>query len=127
MQYSEEQYSDHIKLSTWKKLLPFVFEYKKEFITLVVSMSLLAVCDVLLGLASRFAIDNFVVPNTTEGLGALIVAYVLLIILATLSDFTFIKSAGRLDYHISYSMRKEGFKRLQGMPFSFTIKCQEVH
>ncbi|HHU01920.1 MAG TPA: ABC transporter ATP-binding protein [Christensenellaceae bacterium] len=122
MQYSEEQYSDHIKLSTWKKLLPFVFEYKKEFYTLVISMSLLAVCDVLLGLASRFAIDNFVVPNTTEGLGALVVAYILLIILATFSGFTFIKSAGRLDYHISYSMRKEGFKRLQGMPFSFYDK-----
>lgn len=119
MQYQEEQYTDKIRLSTWKKLLPFVFQYKKKFLFMAFSMAALAVCDVFFGLATRYAIDKFVVPKTTDGLVLAICIYVAVILLSVLFGFSFIKTAGQLDFYLAYSMRKEGFLKLQSLPFSF--------
>ncbi|MDO5022486.1 MAG: ABC transporter ATP-binding protein [Eubacteriales bacterium] len=119
MQYQEENYSDKIQLSTWKKLLPFIFRYKKKFILMSLSMALLAVSDVLLGLATRYAIDNFVVPKTMVGFPFAIGLYFIIILFSVVFGYLFIRIAGELEFYLAYSMRKEGFARLQSLPFSF--------
>ncbi len=120
MQYQEEQeFSRHISLSVWKKLLGFGKTFKPKFLMIALSMTVLAVSDVLIPLMTRYGIDNFVVPRTLQGLSGFLVAYGALLVIQVISVYVFILKAGQVDNGMSYTIRKEGFKKLQELPFSY--------
>lgn len=120
MQYQEEQeYTKTINLSTWKNLLRYVKEFKGKFALVAGFMTVLATSDVILPLMTRYGIDTFVVPRTTEGLVPFIMTYALLLIVQIAAIFFFIYFASRVDYGICYAIRREGFRKLQELPFSY--------
>lgn len=120
MQYQEEQeFSKHISLSVWKKLLGYANAFKPQFLMIALSMTVLAVSDVLIPLMTRYGIDNFVVPRTLQGLSGFLAAYGALLVIQVISVYVFILKAGQVDNGMSYTIRKEGFKKLQELPFSY--------
>ena len=120
MQYQEEQeYTKTIKLKTWKNLLKYVKQFRGKFALVAGFMTTLAVSDVILPLMTRYGIDTFVVPRTAEGLTPFIMAYALLLIVQIAAIFFFIYFASRVEYGICYAIRREGFRKLQGLPFSY--------
>lgn len=120
MQYQEEQeYTKTIKLKTWKNLLKYVKQFRGKFALVAGFMTTLAVSDVILPLMTRYGIDTFVVPRTAEGLTPFIMAYALLLIVQIAAIFFFIYFASRVEYGICYAIRREGFRKLQELPFSY--------
>ncbi len=120
MQYQEEQeFSKHISLGIWKKLLGFGKAFKSKFIMIALSMTVLAVSDVIIPLMTRYGIDHFVVPRTLDGLPGFILTYGLLLVMQVISIYVFILKAGQVDNGMSYTIRREGFKKLQELPFSY--------
>ena len=120
MQYQEEQeYTKTIKLKTWKNLLKYVEQFRGKFALVAGFMTTLAVSDVILPLMTRYGIDTFVVPRTAEGLTPFIMAYALLLIVQIAAIFFFIYFASRVEYGICYAIRREGFRKLQELPFSY--------
>lgn len=120
MQYQEEQdFSKHINLGTWRKLLGYGAAFKGKFLVIALSMTMLAVSDVVMPLMTRYGIDNFVVPRTLEGLTGFLLFYALLLVVQVISIYFFILKAGQVDNGMGYTIRREGFKKLQELPFSY--------
>ncbi len=120
MQYHEEQdYTKPINLQTWKKLLVSAKDFHRYYAGIMLSMGAIAVTDVLMPLMTRASIDGFVVPRTTEGLPRFMLLYALLLVVQIICVFLFIFFAARVECGMTYTIRKEGFKRLQSLPFAY--------
>ncbi len=120
MQFQEEQdYSKSINLGIWKKLLGYLKQFRSKLLFVGLMMTVLAVVDVLLPLMSRYGIDHFVTKRTTDGLAGFAALYAGLLLLQVAAIFLFIYMASRVEYGICYTLRRDGFRKLQSLPFSF--------
>lgn len=120
MQFQEEQdYSQSINLGVWKKLISYLKAFRGKLVFVGFMMAILAVVDVMMPLMSRYGIDQFVTKRTTEGLGAFAALYAGLLLLQVVAIFLFIYMASRVEYGISFTLRRDGFRKLQSLPFSF--------
>jgi ATP-binding cassette subfamily B protein len=117
--YQEEEYQKRFDFSLWKKLFRYFKAYKKELGTLVAVMIIVGAIDTAFPLITRYAIDRFIVPGTLEGIWPFALLFLGLIIVQGFNIFLLIATAGRIDMVICYDIRRDGFKRLQELSFSY--------
>lgn len=123
MNYFEEQeYTKRFDLGLWKKLLKYARPYTRQLIVLALIMVGAAVIDVVFPLATRYAIDRFIIPGKLNGLAGYSIVYGLLILIQVLNTWLLIKIAGKIEVWLVYDIRKAGFKRLQELSFSYYDK-----
>ncbi|MCT4564722.1 MAG: ABC transporter ATP-binding protein/permease [Maledivibacter sp.] len=115
----EQDYNKGFDLNVWKKLLQFTKPYKKNMGLIGVMMTILAAVDVAFPMLTKYAIDNFIVPQKLEGLRGFIWWYVLLVVFQSIVVWKFISEAAKVDMGICYDIRKAGFQRLQELSFSY--------
>ncbi len=118
----EETYKKRINLDLWKEIIKYSLPYKKILLGLAVVMLLVAGVDAVLPLMTRYAIDNFVVPNQLEGFRSFALVYFLIISLQALNIFLFIYLAGRLETDIACDIRQAAFEKLQLLSLSYYDK-----
>jgi len=120
MNYFEEQeYTKRFDFMLWKKLLRYAKPYTKQLIMLTLIMIGAAVVDVVFPLATRYAIDHFIVPAKMNGMVGYSIVYGLLILVQVLNTWLLIMIAGKIEVWLVYDIRKAGFKRLQELSFSY--------
>jgi ATP-binding cassette subfamily B protein len=73
---------------------------------------------------TRIAIDDFIIPNTTEGLDVFILKFVGLAVWFSSNVFAFIAIAGRIEMELTYDIREEAFDKLQKLSLSYYDKTQ---
>ncbi|MCK4695940.1 MAG: ABC transporter ATP-binding protein, partial [Candidatus Cloacimonetes bacterium] len=117
--FKEQEYKKRFDLGLWKKLLYFIKPYKKQMIILGIFMIALAGIDVLFPLMSKYAIDHFIIPRTTDGIFEFGLVFILLIIIQVFNIFFFIVIAGKIEMRLSYDIRKKGFEHLQELSFNY--------
>ncbi len=119
--YIEEQDFSEQKVDAklWKRMFRYAFRYKKIVWTTVVALFLVAGIDVAYPVLSRYAIDAFIVPRTTNGIVPFAAVYLALVTVQCLSVVLFIMRCGRLEMTVSYDIRQEAFNKLQNLSFSF--------
>jgi ATP-binding cassette subfamily B protein len=123
MSYFEEQdYDKSFDWELWKNLFHYVKPYRKLLIFLAVVMMGVAGIDAIFPLMNKYAVDNFVVPETVEGLSRFGMVYGILVILQSLNVGLFIGLAGKVETSLCYDIRKIGFKRLQELSLSYYDK-----
>jgi ATP-binding cassette subfamily B protein len=88
-------------------------------IILGIFMIALAGIDVLFPLMSKYAIDHFIIPRTTDGIFEFGLVFILLIIIQVFNIFFFIVIAGKIEMRLSYDIRKKGFEHLQELSFNY--------
>ncbi len=108
-----------VDLRLWKRLFAYAFRHKATIITLVASLVLVAAADILYPLFSRYAIDTFVAPQTTEGVWPFALVYFVTVLLQGAGVVTFITFAGKTEMRVSFDIRQDAFLRLQELSFSF--------
>ncbi len=118
----EQEYSKKVDFGIWLKLLKYVKPYKRLMILLGFVMICVAGIDVAFPLMANYAIDNFVVTKSLDGVGVFIAKYAAMIAIQTVNVFLLISIAGKIDMGICYDIRKAGFKRLQELSFSYFDK-----
>ena len=109
----------------WKRLFRYAIRKRALFWKVVILMLTVALIDALYPVLTRYAIDHFVRPNaepTTNGLWLFFGVYAALVILQGFCTFRFISTTGRLETHISYTIRQEAYLKLQTLSFSFYDK-----
>jgi ATP-binding cassette subfamily B protein len=84
----------------------------------------LALADAVLPQMTRIAIDDFIIPNTTEGLDVFILKFVGLAVWFSSNVFAFIAIAGRIEMELTYDIREEAFDKLQKLSLSYYDKTQ---
>ncbi len=120
----EEQKEMKLKVDKkiWKEMFNYFKVFKKDFIILIGFMVALAGTDIAFPLLTRYAIDNFVAEGDYEGLTQVAFLYVGLAIALALIVFFFIRYAGKLEMEIQYKLRKDSFRKLQRLSFSYYDK-----
>ncbi len=66
--YEEQEYNKPFQFQIWAKLFPFFKPYGKYFFITLSLNVLLAGVDILVPLFQSYAIDRFIIPETTAGL-----------------------------------------------------------
>lgn len=93
--------------------------YWKAFCLLAGYMVILAGADTVFPLMSRYAIDNFVVKGTTEGMGTFGLVYLAIVLVQVAVVWFFIELAGKINTHFGYDLRKRAFDKLQELSLSY--------
>ena len=122
-QVNEQDYTQKFSLSLWKKLLAYNKEYYGDLIRLMLVMGVTAACDVIFPLLTSYAIDHFIPhldhPGGTEGLPGFIAVYVLVLVIQVASIFRFLYLGGKIEVGTCYNIRRQAFRKLQELPFSY--------
>lgn len=117
--FQEEDYTKRFDLGLWKKLLHIAKPYHKNLYIIIGTMAVSAMIDVALPLMNSYAIDHFIIGGTKVGLTAFIVLYALLIAVQVGTIFTFLQQSGYVETGVCYTIRRQGFRKLQELPFSY--------
>jgi ATP-binding cassette subfamily B protein len=124
VEIKEKDYDKKLDLKTWKRLFKYLFRYKYTTIGLIIFMISLALADAILPQMTRIAIDDFIIPNTTEGLNIFILKFAGLAVWFASNVFAFISIAGRIEMELTYDIREEAFDKLQKLSLSYYDKTQ---
>ncbi|MGH4123501.1 MAG: ABC transporter ATP-binding protein [Clostridium sp.] len=115
----ENKSAQKIDIGIWRRLFKYLTEFKKGLVFLAFLMVGVAGIDVVMPLLTRYAIDNFIMKKTTNGLITFAIVYFCIIVFQALNVRLFIIHAGKIETHLAYHIRKLGFKRLQQLSFSY--------
>ena len=112
---------------TWKSILGFALSRKRYFPVILFGGMLTSVIDTAMSFMSRWAIDGFMTPGTTEHIELFAFAAVGLQTLMALLTLVYCRAAGRLEAHLSADIRKAAYTRLQSMSLSYFDKTGTGH
>lgn len=119
MRYEEQEFTKSFDIKIWKKVLPFIKNFK-NILFMVIALNLFcALADIALPLFQRYAIDNFIEEKTLSGLGVFAAAYALVIVLQALSVIFFTRGSMKIEMRLGRDMKKACFEHLQTLSFSF--------
>ena len=111
---------------TWKTILSFAASRKKYFYIILGGM-VAGIIDTAMSFLSRWAIDGFMAPGTTEHIGLFALAAFGLQALMAFLTLVYCRAAGHLESHLSADVRKAAYIRLQSMSFSYFDKTSTGH
>lgn len=120
--YEEEDYKKPFSIKVWKNVIPFVKLYKKAFAMAMSFLILVSLIDILYPFFQRYAINNFILPKTTEGIGKFALVNGSVLLLQALAVIIFIRNAMTVELNVSKSIRKSLFVHLQKLSFTYYNK-----
>lgn len=111
--------NEKIDLKVWKRLVEYGLQYKARVIRTILVLLVVSGADLAYPLFTRYAINHFIVRETTGGLWLFGVIYVVTVAVQGLGVVLFVRGAGRLEMDISYDIRQDAFTHLQQLSFSY--------
>ena len=117
--FDEQEYTKSFDLKIWKRLFPFLKNYRWDFVGMLVFNGVCALVDVILPLFQRYAIANFIETDTLQGLWPYAFTYLAVIVLQCLSVVAFARNSMRIEMLLGRDMRDKLFHHLQTLSFSF--------
>jgi ATP-binding cassette subfamily B protein len=121
-EFKEQNYNKKVDLRLWKKLIRYGKAYKKDAILLAIVMFGVAGIDAALPLLTKYVIDYIIIPKELDKLGLFSAAYGVLILIQSVNVYFLIAIAGKIEMGLNYEIRKDGFKKLQELSFSYYDK-----
>ena len=109
-------------LTIWVELLKYMREFRRSVVFIVFALLTVATVDVIFPLMTRYAVDTFVVPRTTEGLVPFVLIFSLIAMLQALSVYALIHLGGIIEAGMVYRLRERGFEKLQLLSFEYFDK-----
>ena len=111
--------AERVDLSIWKRLYAYALRNRGLVAVILLSLVVVSLVDVAYPLLSRYAIDTFITPKTTDGLGRFAAVYAAFVAVQGAGTFVFISRSGKMEMTIAYTIRQEAFEKLQNLSFSF--------
>lgn len=121
-EFKEQNYDKKVDLKLWKKLIRYGKSYKKDCILLAFVMLTVAGIDAALPLLTKYVIDYIIIPKELSRIGLFSLVYAVLIIWQSINVYFLIAIAGKIEMGLNYEIRKDGFKKLQELSFSYYDK-----
>ena len=106
-------------LNIWKKLLVFAKPHKKLFITGISFTILCSILEATYPIMQKFAIDNFIVKNTTQNIAIFITIYLVILLLQCYTVLIFTRKSMEIDCEVGKDLKKASFYHLQNLSLSY--------
>lgn len=119
MSFDEEEYKRSFSINIWKKLNPFLKQYKLHFICAILANLFVAFVDVMFPIFQKYAIDNFITPMSTKGINNFVIVYILAIVLQVIFVIIFTRLSMYLEMNIGKDLKRATFMHLQKLSFSY--------
>lgn len=120
--FKEETYNKHLDVRLWKKLLRYAKPHRKLMFKLCGVMIGVGAIEATFPMLTKYAIDNFIAKNSYNGIEKFAAIYLALICAQVINVWCLIAFAGKIETNICYDIRKDGFKHLQELSFSYFDK-----
>lgn len=119
MAYYDEDEKRPFHLKVWKNLLPFLRSFKKQILVIVLFNLVCAGIDIAYPLFQKYAIDSFIVPQTTEGILPFGALYLFLLAFQVFSVILFCRAANVVEMGLGRDLKRAAFVHLQKLSFSY--------
>jgi len=119
VQENDTNVAQRFDLKIWKKLIPFMQPYWKRIAMLTLIMVLVAVIDIFIPLFQRYAVDNFIVPQSTDTLPTFAVVYGIVLLLQALCVVIFSRLCMVIEMRLGCDLKRHCFVHLQKLSFSY--------
>lgn len=119
MAVEEQVYNKSFDLKIWKKLFPFLRPYRWRMMTIVIMMTITALIDAANPLLLRYAIDEFIVPKTLDGLWQFGGVYLILIAVQVITVIIFCETATYVEMYLGRDMKHAVFIHLQELSLDY--------
>ena len=117
--YDEQEYTKSFQLGIWKRLIPLLGNYRREFALLLIFNLASAVVGVARPLFQRYAIATFIEGDTLRGLLPYALCYLVAILFQALFVVAFSRNAMYIEMSLGRDLRQKLFHHLQTLSLSF--------
>ncbi len=117
--YDEQDYTKSFQLSIWKRLIPLLGAFRRDFVLLFILNLACAAVDVALPLFQRYAIATFIERDTLRGLIPFALVYLAVILFQALTVVGFSRNAMYIEMSLGRDLRRDLFHHLQTLSLSF--------
>ena len=109
----------HLKFFGIPKILPFLKNVRWQILMMVFLAIISSFVDVTIPQFQRYALDTFVGEGTMATVIPFVIAYVAVILLASLVNYISCAQATIVEMKVNRELRQTGFRHLQTLSFSY--------
>ena len=117
--FMNEDIAKRFEPKTWAKLLPYLKPLSMRLAAVFALMLLSALVDAAIPLFTRYAVNNFVVPQSTEGLSSFSVFYIAVILFQALTTVLYSRQSMIIEMIVGKHLKDDCFTHLQKLPLAF--------
>jgi len=118
-EYEDEVKTKGLSLKVWKRLLPYAATMKKQFILALFIVVLWTSLNSAFPLFTSYAVNNFIIPGTTQGLIPFSIIYFGIILLVGFLTYAWVKLLIWIDVKIALMIRRACFIHLQKIQIAY--------
>ena len=93
----EQEYENKVDFKVWRKLSAYALRHPWLVAGLIATLLLVAAIDLVYPLLTKYAIDTFIMQQTTAGIGAFAAVYGCLVLMQGGCVILFVCGAGKLE------------------------------
>ncbi|MDP8322589.1 MAG: ABC transporter ATP-binding protein [Candidatus Stygibacter australis] len=120
--FEEYDYNKQFDVGTFRQIGAYLKPMWKNLLILAVLMMMTAGVDIIYPLFNRYAIDEFIIPGNTGGIGLFLAGFLGIFVLQSFNIYFFIVWAGKIEIGLCYRIRRDGFRKLQDLAFRYFDK-----
>ena len=118
MNYEAEK-TGGLSLNMWLRLIPYFSKMKKPTIAAFVLMFVSTVVEAAFPLFTSYAVNNFVIPESTRGLIPFTAVFFAFIVFVGICVLIYVKELMGVEMNMGLMLRRDCFVHLQKLPVSF--------
>ncbi len=118
----QEALATKIDFDLWKRIFRFALNHKRLLVPLMASAIVLSLIDAAFPIITMKAIDVVQNDGVAKDLIPIALWFVGLSVTLASLVYVFIRCAGGISHHIAFDIKRDCFKRLQELEFSFYDK-----
>ena len=115
----KENQTKHLKFFGIGKILPFLKKFRKQIAIMIFCGLCGSAVDIILPLYQRYALDHFIGEKVFDTIAIFIVAYLLTIVFAGVSNYISCSLATIIEMRVNRELRQTAFSHLQTLSFSY--------
>ena len=115
----EPEKTGGLSLGMWLRLLPYFGKMKRQTIVGLALMFVSTVVEAAFPLFTSYAVDNFVIPESTQGLIPFAAVFFVFIVFVGVCVLIYVKELMGVEMHMGRLLRRDCFVHLQKLPISF--------
>src|SRR5690606_32801646 len=108
-----------VSLPVWGKLFKIILKDKRSFILMISIGIFVALLDALTVVIQQYALDNFIEKGDYTYFMHYTIVNIIVAVGFGIGIWAFIYQSGKIEANVNYLLRKEAFKTLQRLPFSY--------
>ena len=117
--YDNEEAARGLSLKVWLRLFSYFKQMKKQIVYSLITIIVATVVSAAFPLFTRYAVNEFVIPESTQGLALFTVIYAAFILFVGVCSYYWVKLLMGVEMNMSLLIRRDCFLRLQKLPISY--------